>query len=1223
MMNKLLLKKYFLLFSICIAVLVSFSQTAHIGGFINKYAAVTAINFCDNKVVVDDPSSFHVGQKVMIMQMKGATIDASNTSAFGNVTNYNGCGNYEVQTIKTITGSTIEFTYAIVRDYDAAGAVQIISVEEYAVASVDSVLRGVSWNGSKGGVIILKADTIILNDSIRAWGIGFRGAARINDSLAQACYNNGFGGATDYYCSNLYCGAPKGEGIGSTSYGFGRGKNGNGGGGGDDHNTGGGGGGNYGSGGVGGIRSNVANNACPGPAAGVGGVGLNYSNAVNKIFMGGGGGAGDENNNEGTGGVNGAGIVILMANTLITNNNKRINVQGNGQTVLARSDGAGGGGAAGTVLLYVDNFIGNLQIAAEGGRGGNLDNGGSQTFCMGPGGGGSGGVLWVKTNTIPGNVSLLATGGINGKDTYVLGPAACPFGTTNGALPGSDGGSLTGLNIVTADVPYVKLAATSCCDTTVCPNQPIRMTEQDTSTYPATVLWSNGSSQHSFTENVSATTVYTVTVSDHRNCQIIQSHTATVYNNIVGMVTCCDTVVCSGGTVGLNVSAPSVPPLTYLWSTGATTTSITPTVFTSQTFYVTATDPNGCSIEQSADVTVGNTFPNFNVCCDTVLCAASPLTFVASTTASPVSYIWSSGQNTASITQQVSSTQTFTVTVSNTSGCSATASVNALVNNVPPVFSVCCDTTFCPGGTLLAAASSDSLLNYNWSSGQNTASITQQVFSAQTFIVIATAPNGCTASQSVNVNVNNTPPPFSVCCDTTFCSGGTLLANASSDSVLTYAWSSGQNTSAITQQVFITETITVTGTDANGCTATQSVSATINNIAPAFTLCCDTSFCISGTVLANVSSVNPLSYNWSNGQTTASISQTISSAQSIYVTVTDANGCTAEDFIDVLIQNTPPAFSVCCDTVICPSGNASFAVISSGSSQFNYNWSSGEQTVSITQQISAAQTFTVTVSDQNGCTGTGSASATINNSAVDFSVCCDTVVCDGNAAVFTASSVSAMNYVWSSGETTAAVSEVITAPQTFTVTATNAAGCSGTRAVQADISIPQTVVTAVPDTNISLGQTVQLSASGDSGTTYSWSPATGLDNAGIQNPKAAPDSTTTYCVTATDRYGCTATACYKIEILLPDIKIPDAFSPNGDGVNDEFIIFPLSSTIEDIKIYNRWGEVVFSAKGNAAWNGSYKGSVQQAGNFVLQVSYTNPLSPGKTNTIVKDIILVR
>ncbi len=1148
MMNLRPFKKWFLFLTICIAAIPSFAQTSHIGGVVNKYAGVTAIDYCNNNITVDDVSPFFMGQKIILIQMAGASVDGSATTAYGDIQNYNNGGNYEVQVIKSIVGSVIEFTFAIVRNYDVAGAVQIVSLPEYQIAAVDSVLTSLDFNGIKGGVIAIKADTIILNDSVRARGTGFRGGALINDNNAQPCYNNGIGGSTAYYCATLDCGAAKGNGIGNAGYGFGRGKNANGGGGGDDHNTGGGGGANYGAGGVGGTRSNTSVFSCPGPAAGIGGAPLTYSNALNKIFMGGGGGAGDENNNEGTEGGHGGGIVIFMANTLI-GNNKRINAGGNWEWYLASSDGAGGGGGGGTVLLFVDNYSGNIIVNTTGGKGGNLDNGGSATACMGPGGGGGGGMLWVKTNSIPVNINYIDSAGYNGKNTFGLAPPACPFGTTNGAQPGTVGGSLTNLNMVIADVPFVKLIATSCCDTTVCPNQPIRMIEADTSSYPATVFWSNGSSAHSFVENVSSTTSYTVTVSDHHNCQVVLSHTATVYNNIVGVVTCCDTIVCSGGTVGLNVTAPAVPVLTYMWSTGESTTSITPTVFTSQTFFVTVTDPNGCTIQQSADVTVGNTFPNFNVCCDTTVCAGAQITFVASTTASPVSYSWSSGQNTSSITEQILSSQIFTVTVSNTSGCSATSSVSVTVNNIPPVFSVCCDTTFCPGATLLANAISDSSLTYQWSSGQNTASISQQVFASQIFTVTATNSSGCTASQSVNAIVNNLPPSFSICCDT--------------------------------------------------------------------------SFCISGTVQTVATSTEPLLYHWSNGDTTVSSFQTLASSQSIFVTVTDLNGCTAEDFIDVLIQNVPPAFSVCCDTVICPNGNATFAVIASPTLQFNYNWSSGEQTDVITKQIFTAQNFVVTVTDQGGCTGTGTVNATINNNVVDFSVCCDTVVCQGNVAVFVASSLTPVNYVWSNGETTSMVTEIISAPQTFTVTATNVSGCSGVKTVQATISVPQTTITAAPDTNITLGQTVQLMATGDSGTSYQWLPASGLDDAAIQNPKAKPDSTTTYCVTATDIYGCTAMACYRIEILLPEIKIPDAFSPNGDGVNDEFIIFPLSSTIEEIKIYNRWGEVVFYAKGNAAWNGTYKGNAQQAGNFFLQVSYTNPLNPGKTNTVVKDVILVR
>lgn len=1084
----------------------------------------------------------------MVMQMKGASVDGSNSAAFGNVTGYNNCGNYEIETIKSVVGNTVEFTFALVRDYDASGGVQLVSIPEYQIASVDSALKPIVWTGTKGGVIILKADTIILNDSVNVKGYGFRGGAIINDSSAQPCYNNGVGGASVYYCANISCGAAKGQGIGTAGFGFGRGKDGNGAGGGNDHNTGGGGGANFGSGGMGGTRTNTSTFSCPGPYAGIGGSALSYSNGANKIFMGGGGGAGDENNNEGTEGGHGGGIVIFMANTLV-GNNKRINANANSEVYLARADGAGGGGGAGTVLLYVDNYSGNVQVYACGGKGGNLDNGGSQTFCMGPGGGGGGGMLWVKTNTIPSNITYIDTGGLNGKDTYGLGPAACPFGTTNGATAGTNGGSLTGLNIVSGTIPFVKLSLTACCDTTVCPNQSIRMTEADTSTYPATVSWSNGSSAHTFTQAVAVTTPFTITVTDHRGCQLTETHTATVYNNIAGVTTCCDTTVCPGATASFNVSAPPLSQLTYHWSTGDFTTSITQQISTSQTFYITITDQNGCSIQQSVDAFIDNTFPNLSICCDTVLCSPSTVIFTASTTASPVNYAWSSGQNTATITPTISSSQSFTVTVSNTSGCSAQLSVNASINNVPPVFTVCCDTVFCTTGTILAAAKSDSILSYHWSTGETVASISHSVSAAQTF--------------------------------------------------------------------------TVTATNANGCSAQQSVNASIQNIPPVFAVCCDTAFCVSGTLKAVATSANQLSYSWSNGASTDSIFMFINTSQAIGVQATDALGCTAEAFVDAIILNTPPSFSICCDTVICPNGTVNLAITTPPNGFYTYNWNNGQQSPSISQQLAASQTFSVTVTDQNGCSGLASSQATVNNTAFDFSVCCDTVLCLGEQAVFTASSTNQATYSWSSGETTASISPTISTPQTFTVTATNAGGCTGAKGVQASISSPTTSITAVPDTTIQSGQTAQLFATGDSTYTYLWSSSETLDSSNSKNPTAKPISTTIYCVTATDKYGCTATACYKVEINLPDIKVPDAFSPNGDGHNDVFTIFPLSSDILEIRIYNRWGEVVFYSKGNAAWDGTYKGKTQEAGNFVCQISYTNPVNPGKTNTVIKDLILVR
>lgn len=725
-------KKFLSLLVFAGTCIIAFSQT-NISGVINKYAAVTVIDFCNNNVTVNSTTGFFVGQRVMIIQMKGAEIDATNTAAFGNINDYRACGNYEIDEIKTITGNVIEFKYALIRDYQANGSVQLVSLEEYTDAIVNAPLTAQAWDGSTGGILLLKTNTLTLNDSITVKGKGFRGALYENDNAAQACYN-GTGGATDYYCGTVNCGAPKGEGIGTSGFGYGRGKNGNGGGGGDDHNTGGGGGGNYGAGGIGGRRSNETASQCHGPAPGVGGAGLTYSTGNNKIFMGGGGGAGDGNNNQGTHGANGGGIVIIMCNNL-TGNNKRINANGNPvdsvvvfNCCYAQSDGAGGGGGAGTVLLYADNYTGNIRVDAVGGTGGYLDNGGStgtNAFCMGPGGGGGGGVLWVKGSSVPTNILLVDTGGINGNNKYGLGPAGCPYGTTNGAQPGNDGGSITDLNIPLDSIPFVKLTANACCDTTVCSGATVLMNVTDTASLPPTVLWSTGSSSQTISLDVLSTTPFSVTATDVlHSCTVTQTVTATVLNTLPDVTICCDTTVCIGAYASFNVAISSGGQFTYEWSNGANTAATTQQILGSQAIYVTVTDESGCSVEQSVIAFASNNPPSLSVCCDTIVCVGNEVTMTA-TSSSQVSYSWSSGQTTSGITQMVNSPATFIVTITDANGCVAVQSVNAFISSTQTSIAAIPDTAIFPGQTVQLIATGDSAYIFTWSpaAGLNNANV--------------------------------------------------------------------------------------------------------------------------------------------------------------------------------------------------------------------------------------------------------------------------------------------------------------------------------------------------------------------------------------------------------------------------------------------------------------------------------------------------------------------
>ncbi|WP_332871519.1 gliding motility-associated C-terminal domain-containing protein [Spirosoma rhododendri] len=124
----------------------------------------------------------------------------------------------------------------------------------------------------------------------------------------------------------------------------------------------------------------------------------------------------------------------------------------------------------------------------------------------------------------------------------------------------------------------------------------------------------------------------------------------------------------------------------------------------------------------------------------------------------------------------------------------------------------------------------------------------------------------------------------------------------------------------------------------------------------------------------------------------------------------------------------------------------------------------------------------------------------------------------------------------------------------------------------------------------------------------SWSPPTGLDNPTTETPWAAPDQTTTYRLQAIDVAGCPASGETTVEVV-ERIYIPDAFSPNGDGVNDVWDVRNVAAFTDcEVAVYNRWGEVVFRSTGYAtSWNGTYQQQVVEPGVYTYQIRLISPL----------------
>jgi hypothetical protein len=467
----------------------------NIGGTINAYANVISFNpTCANKFTVAGTTGFAAGNAIIVIQMKGAVIDEANASSFGTINAYNSAGLWEKAFIASITGNEITLTNNLLNTYNAADNVQMVLLPTYANAITSSVITGESWNGTTGGVIALEVSgTLMLDHSIDALGIGFRGGAN-----TQVCPNtcNAFLNNNAYsYATGNYRGALKGEGVASVIMGkeLGRGAQANGGGGGNDHNNGGGGGGNYLAGGQGGNNNDPNTLGCKGNNNyGRGGVALNYA-GLNRLFAGGGGGAGHGNNgstggcsNEGASGTggNGGGIVIVIANTLINNGSVIVaNGLGGG---LGNGDGAGGGGAGGAVFLSVASFVNPLGISINGGNGGNSEHDGANR-CFGPGGGGGAGVV-ISTFPLPNNVNILSTGGTAG--IIVNSSNAC-----NGTTSSANAGGTTTNPLSNATIPLSVAEPTTSCKSTV----PVRFiyVRGKVTTYKSVLLeWATSFEQH-------------------------------------------------------------------------------------------------------------------------------------------------------------------------------------------------------------------------------------------------------------------------------------------------------------------------------------------------------------------------------------------------------------------------------------------------------------------------------------------------------------------------------------------------------------------------------------------------------------------------------------------------------------------------------------------------------------------------------------------------------
>lgn len=610
-------------------------------------------------------------------------------------------------------------------------------------------------------------------------------------------------------------------------------------------------------------------------------------------------------------------------------------------------------------------------------------------------------------------------------------------------------------------------------------------------------VWSNGVTSDRIIVHNSGT--YTVTATDNNGCRNSISKVLTIDErpniHINGRTQFC---------FGQSTTLTAVGAVSYEWSSAEMVATINVTL--PGQYFVTGTAANGCTSTANTTVTVQQV--SATIVGNRSFCSGESTTLTVNSSEN-YSYHWTDGSSTASI--EVFTPGTYTVTITSALGCSTPISTIVTENQLPNA-SITGRTTICEGEQALLRASGG--VSYLWDNGSTQAYLS--VTTTGTYAVTVTDTRGCSASTTETVIVNP-KPNITILADNHICRGNSTSLYAISAPGNTYAWISGQNTPLIEVTPLTTTMYTVMVTDANGCTNQSSTTINVNNI-PTPSINGVTSICQGESTSLTVTGGNNYQYSWSNGANTNTIVISPQSTSQYSVTVTDAYGCQGSAVATVTIGSMPNV-GIMGETQICEGQTTQLSVPVG----YSYRWSNNSIASSITTSV--AGQYSVTITNNMGCS-TSDTVHVIVNELPPLSFGMHHSICAGQSYTYTLPEIENIIYTWSNH----AVGNTITVQNTgvYTVTATNQYGCQRSASDSLSVHpIPTPVISG--ETSICRGSSTILTATG--GDSYQWS-----NGATTSDIAVFPNNQTTYSVTATNAYGCSASTSTTVIVkVLPSI----------------------------------------------------------------------------------------
>lgn len=695
--------------------------------------------------------------------------------------------------------------------------------------------------------------------------------------------------------------------------------------------------------------------------------------------------------------------------------------------------------------------------------------------------------------------------------------------------------------------------------------------------------------------------------------------------------------VAGGGTLTCNLvsvdvtSAIQTPGATGVWSGPNGFTANTPDITAdfAGVYTYTVTGTNGCVSNFPLTVFENIILPAEVVATGGQINCNNPvLTLQGNSITSGVSYEWSGPNGYTSTSQNpndITAAGSYTLVVTDpVNGCTESAVATVTANQLTPTVSVATDTITCiKPKVVFISTVTPANVTYAWTGPNGFTATTKNptnisVPGAYTVVVKAVS-SGCTATATVNVIENTTPPGVTAEGDTITCAANQgVVTSTSATNNVTYAWTGpGSFTSALQNPtVTLVGIYTVTVTGKNGCISVDSVVVAPDKNAPQVTVTGGTKTCTNPSVNLVANSNIAVTWLWTgpNGFTSTLPNPATTDPGNYLVVATAANGCSVSSAVNVIDDSQGPATAVpVVQKLTCTTTQITLNVEVQGSGTYSYNWEGGNIVSGNNSQtiiVSQAATYSVTVTNNsNGCTSTNEATVDVDDDTPSAaSIASKDIVCYGqsNGSIAVGGVTGGLPpYLYSLDNAPFTASSTFTSlpPGPHNIVIQDANGCE----YQALITLTEPdslLVNLGPDTIIHLGETIDLSI-GDvtndpARIEYLQVNPASLFPGGIDSAiTLTPLYTLRYTVTAVDTNGCKATDT-RLVIVNKErlVYIPNVFNPDSDN-NNLFMIFGVEPyEVENIKtflVFDRWGSTVHEYRNflpnnpASGWDGRIKG----------------------------------